>query len=345
MSSEGKKNRKRDREMGGAGAGDAAVPVESRPAPVPALPAEDTAFEAESQRARWAKYGSNVLLTTVVVVLLAGVAVWAAQGTTNGTAKLRGQANLNRDGAGELKPQSIAVLKGLPDDAGVRLVSLYPKLKKEEVTNKGTDTYERVRETLEEYRRNGKGITVEMIDPIAEPAKADAFVTSLADAIKKKYRPTVDAYDAFFKEVPEVVAAVREASETERPKIDEVAKDLQNWFFGQRVPAAQTELQALSTVVRDTSLPQPQRAQAQQRGRALQAQLQADAEAMQRIGEIGSTLGEAVRELADIDRAVTTGLARKFPDYGELASTVRRGVPRGGQAEGRGLTDVVDLLA
>src|SRR5688500_16426214 len=72
----------------------------------------------ETQRERWVKYGGNVVLATVVVVLLAAGVTWIAT-----------KKNLRRDttlaGAYSLKPQTKAVLGDLKQK--VEIVSLYAK--------------------------------------------------------------------------------------------------------------------------------------------------------------------------------------------------------------------------
>ena len=42
---------------------------------------EQEKFIAESQKQRWVKYGSNVVLTIVIVIVLAGVMIYLAQRT------------------------------------------------------------------------------------------------------------------------------------------------------------------------------------------------------------------------------------------------------------------------
>jgi len=73
-----------------------------------------TGFVAETVSERWAKYGLNVLLTTVLVVVLAFLVVWGAQ-------RARSRADLTSSGSYSLKPQTVSVISDLKSP--VKLVS------------------------------------------------------------------------------------------------------------------------------------------------------------------------------------------------------------------------------
>jgi hypothetical protein len=163
-------------------------------------------FEPEGQRQRWVKYGANVALTTVAVLVLAGIVVWAFQGTQKATRGLRARADLTGDASNVLKPQTKQLIQDLPKESEVTLVSLYPKLKKEEAANKGADTYQRVQDVLDEYRRNGKNIKVESIDPVADPGKLDAWVGE----VKRKYGKNIENYEKFVKEFPKTLDEIKQ---------------------------------------------------------------------------------------------------------------------------------------
>ncbi|MDB5295512.1 MAG: hypothetical protein JWO31_1495, partial [Phycisphaerales bacterium] len=182
----------------------------------------------EDQRQRWLKYGANVVLTSVVVLVLAGIAIWAAQGSSRMTQKLRGRADLTGDGSNALKPQTKQLIADLPADADVTLVSLYPKLKTEDAgsrdaTAQRAETYQRVRDILDEYQRNGKNIKVENIDPIAEPTRLDAWVGQL----KRTYGKNADNYEKFVKEFPATLEEIKKLAKAEADQIRTVFTGLQ----------------------------------------------------------------------------------------------------------------------
>jgi hypothetical protein len=213
--------------------------VESKaPAPQPVLPAdlsppgEDGPPPPESQHERWLKYGANVLLTTIVVLALAGIAVWASAGTTTMTEKLHARTDLSSDSSNQLKPQTIQLIKDLPSD--VTLVSLYPKLKKEEAAAKGADTYSRVLDILNEYKKNSPKIQVQAIDPVNNPGDLGNWLAEL----KKKYGANTDKYDKFLNvEAPEAIKDIKKRSEAE-------VNDLSSLFV--RVRFAQRQTQELA---------------------------------------------------------------------------------------------------
>lgn len=178
-------------------------------------------FVPEDQRQRWLKYGANVALSTVVVLVLAGVVVWAFEGTQKATRGLRGRADLTGDSSNVLKPQTKQLIGDLPGE--VTLVSLYPKLKKEEAASKGADTYQRVQDILDEYRRNGKNIKVEYIDPVADPGKLDAWIGQ----VKRTYGKNIENYEKFVKEFPKTLEEIKGLAKAEAEQIKKVSQELQ----------------------------------------------------------------------------------------------------------------------
>src|SRR4051812_35828783 len=120
-------------------------------------------FTAETQRERWVKYGANVALTIFVAVALAVGITFLAQRT-------RRRLDTTQSGAYSLKPQTLNLIKDLKQP--VKLVSLYSRQ-----TSKGAskEQVQTVQDLLAEYKRKGRNIDVEYIDPDETPAKADAL--------------------------------------------------------------------------------------------------------------------------------------------------------------------------
>src|SRR5436309_957520 len=142
-------------------------------------------FAAESWSERWVKYGLNVTLVSVLVVVLAFLVIWGAQ-------RARKRADLTSAGSYSLKPQTVSVIGDLKSP--VKLVSLYPRLKQEPGKGQGTqqqgDFYQPVDDILQEYKRKGKNIDVDSIDPAAEPAKLDRWLVE----VMQKYGGNVKSY-------------------------------------------------------------------------------------------------------------------------------------------------------
>src|SRR5688500_4233552 len=82
----------------------------------------------EGQAERWMKYGANVLMASVIVVLLAVIVIYLANARNLKVGKnafsLRASADMTGDDSNSLKPQTVSVLRDLPNN--VTLVSLYP---------------------------------------------------------------------------------------------------------------------------------------------------------------------------------------------------------------------------
>src|SRR5690349_11462933 len=112
--------------------------------------AEATVYE--SQKERWIKYGANVVLASIVVIVLAGLITWLAQKTGR-------RVDTTASGAYSLKPQTLNLIGDLK--AKTKIISLY--------TNEVPDEHVRdkmvkspfvgpVADLLDEYRRKGKNI-------------------------------------------------------------------------------------------------------------------------------------------------------------------------------------------
>src|SRR5882724_1175265 len=71
----------------------------------------------ETQSQRWFKYGGNVALTSLIVLLLAIGVTYIAQSKPH-------RMDTTVSGVNSLRPQTLAILAGLKGK--VRLVSLYP---------------------------------------------------------------------------------------------------------------------------------------------------------------------------------------------------------------------------
>lgn len=166
----------------------------------------------ESQQQRWLKYGANVVVTSLLVVALACVVVWAAQGTRKATSGLRGRADLTSDASQSLKPQTVSLIKDL--QTPVKLVSLYPKLKKEEAAERG-DTYQRVLDVLDEYRRKGRNIEIDAIDPVADPGKLNTWLVD----VKKRYGSNIGAYEDLLKGFPTTLEEIKKLASQEVEKM------------------------------------------------------------------------------------------------------------------------------
>lgn len=156
----------------------------------------------EAQRERWVKYGSNVALMIVLAIVLAGVVTYIAQAHS-----LR--VDTTAAGFNSLKPQSINLIRDLKQN--VKLVSLYEK-PQNAGDEQGTATVDRagmVSDLLDNYRRNSKKISVEIIDP-TDKNKVDALLNELYQRYGKdvaNYKAFLTQYQAKYKMLTQLTAA------------------------------------------------------------------------------------------------------------------------------------------
>jgi len=80
---------------------------QSTPVPPPYAPPPVPAYAPESREERWVKYGLNVGLVSLLVIILAALVIWAAQTSIPFRGKsysFRGRADMTSSGSYSLKP-------------------------------------------------------------------------------------------------------------------------------------------------------------------------------------------------------------------------------------------------
>jgi hypothetical protein len=136
-----------------------------------------------------------------------------------------------------LKPQTINLIKDLKTKT--KLVSLYQKPTAEEAAADKTDFAQPVIDLLDEYRRKGKNIEVDAIDPVANPSKVDDLITEVTNKYGgevAKYKKVLDAAPGIFKQLADL--ATTEVGKTSGLGLDKLGEDDQS----------QTIIAALTTV-------------------------------------------------------------------------------------------------
>jgi hypothetical protein len=179
----------------------------------------------ETQQQRWVKYGANVALVAVIVVVLAVLVTWIAQ-------RYSGRLDTTAAGTYSLKPQTLNVIKA--NEKPVKLISLYAPLSDKDRNKAGTDEASekaeldaprRVADLLEEYERKGKNITFETIDP--DDAKR---VDALYDEVTAKYGGAIASYKKFLDEFKASLEKINkmvsdEAARSASLPVDKLGKD------------------------------------------------------------------------------------------------------------------------
>jgi hypothetical protein len=140
----------------------------------------------ETQKERWIKYGSNVVLSCLVVVALAVMLTWLAESFSR-------RLDTTVGGTQSLRAQSVNFIQDLKTP--VRIVALYPRLKSDQHEQ---DYYQPVADLLNEYATKGKNIATEMIDP---DAQKDQF-NKLVSEVTNKYGGEVKDYKAILADEP-----------------------------------------------------------------------------------------------------------------------------------------------
>jgi hypothetical protein len=185
----------------------------------------------ESQHQRWLKYGLNVVVVSLVVIVLAGLITYLAQ---------RANRRLDTTATGQysLKPQTLNIIQNLKTP--IKIVSLYQKPSPEEAQT--TNYAQPVRDLLDEYRREGKNITTDAIDPVANPTKVDDLITEVTNKYGgevKKYNQVLDSYQGVYKQIEEIAAG--EVSKVAKLPVDQLADDEE----GQTARAALTTINTI----------------------------------------------------------------------------------------------------
>src|SRR5262252_1900013 len=117
---------------------------------------------SDSQRERWLKYGTNVLLVSVIVIAIAGLLIYLAQFRDK-------RVDMTSMHAYGLKPQTVSLLHATTQP--IKIVSLYQipenaaddsnEQRKAKVGQR--ERAQMVSDLLEEYKRDSQKVEVETI--------------------------------------------------------------------------------------------------------------------------------------------------------------------------------------
>ena len=159
---------------------------------------ESASFQPESQSDRWIKYGSNVVLSIVLVILLAVGLTWLAQ-------RANGRVDMTAGGSLSLKPQTVNVVRDLKHK--ITLVSLYAKPDNQPDQ---AALAQRVSDLLDEYKNKSNNIDVQVIDPIKEKDKLEDlhqdFINRYGSQIKG-YKDYLDHWTTDFDQIKKLTDA------------------------------------------------------------------------------------------------------------------------------------------
>ncbi len=153
----------------------------------------NTPVHYETQHERWLKYGANVVLVSLLVIVLSVLLVVLAQ-------KYNKRLDTTMAGLGNLKPQTLTVIQN--NKSPIKIVCLYapPEYDSETPVDERLDYRQPVIDLLEEYQSKGKNITIEIIDPKLQETKKDQLI----DEVTNKYGGEIDKYKEIIKVYPGV---------------------------------------------------------------------------------------------------------------------------------------------
>src|SRR5688500_2302264 len=139
--------------------------------------AETQGVRPETQQERWITYGGNVVLVSVVVLVLAIVIAWLAQ-------EAHARVDTTTARRYSLQPPPADIIKN--NQQPETLVSLYTRVKRQNTNvvageEDNFDYIQPVSDLLEEYKRKGKNIDVEVIDPNEQPTKVDQLIKDVTE--------------------------------------------------------------------------------------------------------------------------------------------------------------------
>jgi hypothetical protein len=176
-------------------------------------------FRHETQSERRFKYGINVGVAIIAAIVISAVIVYIAQAHDR-------RLDTTATGEFSLKPQTLNVIDNLKSK--VTLVSLYTHTKPPAPDNAGTtdqstagsttDQAQVVADLLDEYKRDGKDIDVEVIDPNTEKDK----LAKLHDELVVKYGNQIQSYKDFLAEWDSDEKHLADIVTTEAAKMGEI---------------------------------------------------------------------------------------------------------------------------
>jgi len=160
---------------------------------------------AESQKQRWLKYGSNVVLMSLIVIALAGLVIYLAQYRDK-------RIDMTSMHAYGLKPQSVSLLHATTQP--IKIVSLYQlpenaaddsnEQRKAKIAQR--ERAQMVSDLLDEYKRDSQKVEVESIDPVTQLGRVDSLITDVISKYGKEVTQYKSAIDAFYKTLAQIKA-------------------------------------------------------------------------------------------------------------------------------------------
>lgn len=212
------------------------------------MPQQQSNPPPQTQKQRWVRYGVNVAVACIVVIVLVGLLTYGAQ---NLTRRFGLRSDTTAGSVHSLKPQSLNILKDLHQK--IRLVGLYPNptQKYQQQNSPEAQKYYRfVSDLLQEYAQAGNQVTAEMIDPVAEPSKVDQLITQVSQEYGKGAKPYQDALGEFSGLVDQIKAF---AADQSKQLADLPLKGLKDGDLSQTMQLAAATVEGFPDLLRQSA--------------------------------------------------------------------------------------------
>jgi len=163
----------------------------------------------------------------LAVILIAVLLIWCFQ-----TPYLSARVDTTKAGLYSLKPQTVNIIKN--NKQPIKIVSLYTPKKEgtpgveedSDVRNEASrEQVQAVSDLLEEYRRKGSKIEVEVIDPAVQQTKVDQLIDEViknSGAEVKKYKGVVDEYPKVYEQIAKIATEQSKQVQAALQKTDKI---------------------------------------------------------------------------------------------------------------------------
>lgn len=171
-----------------------------------------TQAQATSAGRRRLLYGANTALNAVLAVVVAVLAVWAAD-------RFNKQADWTTSGRNSLSPRTIKLLGNL--EQPITITGLYAVISEyQQFAEKRRDM---VADLLDLYEAAGGGqITAQLVDPLKEQAQLQALLARLKE--KKGFADESKPHQAALEPVPQLIADLQKTASADFEQMQQLAK-------------------------------------------------------------------------------------------------------------------------
>jgi len=280
-------------------------------------------YQPEAQTQRWVKYGSNVALAVVLVIVLAGLFTYIAQAHD-------WRLDTSAEGFNSLKPQSLNLIHNLNQE--VKLVSLYEKATSNtnEEGDHPLDKAAMVSDLLDNYKRNSPRVSLAIVDP-TDKNKVDDLVSELYQRYGKEvssFKTFLRDYDAKYRQLTQLTTA----ESAQMTALNNDAGGLPQNEVGESVAAIIKTIQKIPDLLRDNkdSIDQRMR-QKHPDYKAVTSSISQTLEDVSKLEDAISKFFEQHKNDKDIPQSIRGNMDKSIPRHKEVQKIADEQVARIGK--------------